>query len=173
MIRIRKIQLFIIIILLFSIILFESCKKGKNPTDIAEGNSWQEHSSEISDVLTSVHFVDDNTGWVVGWNGIILQTTDGGNNWRMQNIKSRNLRSVHFIDSSTGWAVGENNRTLGSVVLQTNNGGNSWDKQFGGIPGSLYSVYFVNGSIGWAVGAIRLNDTTFKGIVLKTTKGGN
>ena len=32
----------------------------------------------------SVHFENQNTGWIVGSGGIIQKTTNGGTNWFMQ-----------------------------------------------------------------------------------------
>ena len=35
----------------------------------------------------SVHFVNANVGWIVGGNGTIIQTTDGGNTWVNQPVE--------------------------------------------------------------------------------------
>ena len=67
--------------------------------------------------LYSVHFVDIDTGWVVGDNGTILRY-DGGTSWLSQTrITSKDIFSVYFIDESTSWIVGE-----GGLILHTSNG---------------------------------------------------
>jgi hypothetical protein len=97
---------------------------------------------------------------VVGDNGTILKTTNGGTNWTLQpSWATDGLYSVHFPDSSTGWAVGDN-----GTILKTTNGGSFWATQQSGTVSSLYSVYFTNNSTGWAVGG--------NGTILKTTNDG-
>lgn len=34
-----------------------------------------------SQTLNSVHFVNASTGYAVGMSGVVIKTTDGGNNW--------------------------------------------------------------------------------------------
>lgn len=46
-----------------------------------QGKSWTQAQVPVSVGLTSVYFVNDELGWVVGHDGIILGTRDGGANW--------------------------------------------------------------------------------------------
>ncbi|MGJ7498013.1 WD40/YVTN/BNR-like repeat-containing protein [Variovorax sp. RT4R15] len=74
--------------------------------------------------LTSVSFVDERQGWAAGHAGVILHTTDGGENWIVQHSdvhQDRPLFGVHFFDAKHGVAVG-----LWSLVLTTNDGGVRW-----------------------------------------------
>lgn len=74
--------------------------------------------------LTSVSFSDDQHGWAVGHWGVVLQTGDGGETWRVQRTDShvdRPLFAVHFFDANHGVAVG-----LWSLVLVTADGGVHW-----------------------------------------------
>jgi len=74
--------------------------------------------------LTSVSFADDQHGWAVGHWGVVLQTSDGGETWRVQRTDThvdRPLFAVHFFDQSHGVAVG-----LWSLVLVTADGGANW-----------------------------------------------
>ncbi len=74
--------------------------------------------------MTSLFFVDRNTGWVCGTQGVILHTKDGGATWTQQNSNTtENLNSIVFKDSQRGRAVGSN-----STVLVTLDGGNTWNK---------------------------------------------
>ncbi|MBK6877090.1 MAG: hypothetical protein IPG99_11755 [Ignavibacteria bacterium] len=88
------------------------------------GTNWINQTIGTSDLLNSVYFADQNTGWAVGHlynvnTGIILKTTNGGLNWVSQ-VHSSNywLSAVHFIDNNTGWAVGQN-----GTILKTISGG--------------------------------------------------
>ena len=42
------------------------------------GLTWQGQASAQTDNMTSIYFVDDMNGWIVGFNGLILKTTNGG-----------------------------------------------------------------------------------------------
>ena len=131
--------------------------------------------------LYDVSFVNDTTGWIVGGNGTVLHTTDGGDSWRQERIENKTLYGVYFVDAQTGWAVGED-----GVIIHTKDGGASW--QVEGIfrfiihPDSketweyisLRDVYFVNNREGWAVGSAGVTwPEEYKGIILHTTDGGD
>ena len=70
--------------------------------------------------LYSVFFLDFNLGWIAGWSGIILKTTDGGTNWIRQfsNPPSENLHSVMFIDANNGWIVGDKGKILKQQMVE-------------------------------------------------------
>jgi len=144
------------------------------------GNIWVEQmggqSSEIG-ALQSVFFTSQNKGWAVGGNrgmalgpfSTILHTTDGGNNWEIQNsLSNRVLTGVCFTNSSNGWAVG-GFTSYGwipdtSILLHTTNGGENWDYINSGTPHALSSVYFYDQNNGWIVGD--------SGVILHTDNGG-
>jgi len=42
------------------------------------GNHWENQIGDTVELLTSVYFVYNNTGWAVGQNGTILKTTNIG-----------------------------------------------------------------------------------------------
>jgi photosystem II stability/assembly factor-like uncharacterized protein len=63
-------------------------------------------------------FIDTLTGWVVGYDGIIMHTTDGGQSWHTQpTTGSWNLLSVWAVDGHTAWASG-----MGGTIIHTSNG---------------------------------------------------
>lgn len=116
--------------------------------------------------LSGVFFADVNLGWVVGANGTILRTGDGGATWSAQpSGTSAFLNRVQFVSATRGWIVGY----LGTI-LSTSNGGQTWSNV--SPPPSSTSMgfaglSFVNETTGWVVGG---GDSG--GIVLKTTDGG-
>ena len=59
--------------------------------------------------LNAFCFVDDENGIIVGANGIVLTSNDGGNTLIEQTsaITRKALRDVSFTDSNTGWIVGK------------------------------------------------------------------
>jgi photosystem II stability/assembly factor-like uncharacterized protein len=70
-------------------------------------------------LLWSVNFVNQSTGWIIGWCGQIIKTTNGGENWYKQGTFTNQLRTASFINANTGYIAGENN----GVILKTTNGG--------------------------------------------------
>ena len=112
--------------------------------------------------LFSTHFFDADTGWAVGFNGLIIRTLDGGATypWTVQTSgTTQNLRDVFFIDSQEGWVVGD----LGTA-LYTSNGGRTWYPQTSGVEVPLFDVHFIDANNGWAVGG--------DGTIIKTNDGG-
>ncbi len=97
------------------------------------------------------YFANENEGWVVGGNDrtlepCILHTTDGGENWEIQNPPTGYyLRAVHFIGRE-GWASG-----MFGTILYTPNGRN-WTSQVTGVPGTIFDIEFLNSEIGIASG---------------------
>lgn len=48
------------------------------------GNSWQQAVVPTIQMLTAVYFIDDQRGWAVGHDGLILVSDDSGTTWRIQ-----------------------------------------------------------------------------------------
>jgi hypothetical protein len=85
-----------------------------------------------------MYFVDENIGFVVGYNGDIYKSTDSGTTWRKLNSGTTlHLHSVYFIDEYVGF-VSSNAMSdcldadcdKGCVLLKTINGGDTWTKTF-------------------------------------------
>jgi len=109
--------------------------------------------------LSSIFFTDANTGYAVGYSGIIIKTNDAGNTWTAQNSNTTSgLYSVYFTDTNTGYAVG-----WSGTILKTSDAGSSWTAQKSGTMDQLSSVYFPDANTGYVTG---------DRIILKTTDGG-
>jgi photosystem II stability/assembly factor-like uncharacterized protein len=131
-----------------------------NSNIISQTNGWFEQQSGTSEYLNACSFVDENLGITVGFNGLILRTTDGGVYWsEVTSNSNENLFEVQMISHDVGWVVGEN-----GTILKTLNGGINWDSQVSSTQEFLSSCSFIDESIGWIVGN--------NGIVLKTSNGG-
>jgi photosystem II stability/assembly factor-like uncharacterized protein len=120
--------------------------------------------------MEGLDFINDSTGWAAGWEeiadgvieGIILHTTDGGENWEIQKILSDGLTSVDFINENEGWAVGDN-----GAIRHTINGGATWTTQTSPMQGLLTSVFFVDENNGWIVSRDNWGE------ICHTTNGGS
>ncbi len=116
----------------------------------AEAQQWNSVETGTDSSLHSVYFVDRNSGWIVGNNGTILHTSDGGDSWNEQNSNStENLNRVYFFDNFTGWIAGDNN-----LVLFTEDGGKQWSER---RPSSVSDQHIIDISFadwrrGWVAG---------------------
>lgn len=102
----------------------------------------------VPDHLYGVDFIDDSTGFAVGYYGTLLKTVDGGRHWRRLATGSRELlRRVELVDASRIWVVGHR-----GSVLHSADGGESWARRHH-IPGVyLRDVSFSGPDVGWVVG---------------------
>lgn len=102
-----------------------------------------------SDDFKALYFTNNNTGWVVGENGSILKTINGGTIWTLQTSGTiETLRGVFFWDTNVGWACGDN-----GTILTTSNGGVNWTPQTSNTTNQLNAVQFVNATTGWVIGS--------------------
>lgn len=89
------------------------------------GSNWRQAKGvPVSSTLTAVDFLDENRGWAVGHNGVVLATTDGGESWTLQNwddAVDQPFFGVHFFNENEGIAVG-----LWSRIMKTKDGGKTW-----------------------------------------------
>ena len=95
--------------------------------------------------LRSVFFIDEASGWVVGDNGTVLRTTDGGMNWTpLGSGTGEDLFGLCFADESTGWVGGRE-----GVLLDTTDGGESWIPLAPGTSEQIRSITFLDPELGW------------------------
>lgn len=138
--------------------------------DETVGSGWvlQDYDNPYP-VPSGVHFVDDQTGWVVGSRNNIIHTDDGGDNWYTQTSPvSSNFGGVYFVDASTGWAVGTSGK-----IIHTTDGGENWTPQESGTRYTLNGVFFNDANKGWIVGGKTYSFTAPRALILYTPDGGN
>jgi len=119
------------------------------------GASWATVPMPTTDILTDVDFVSGTlTGWVVGQNGQIFKTVDGGASFSAQTSGvATTLNGVIAVSTTQAWVVG-----AAGVVLYTQDGGTTWqssgvvDAITAGPPvADLDSIDGANGVL-WATG---------------------
>ncbi len=131
-------------------------------------SGWISHTIGGPNItLKSVFFLNDDTGWIVGYmyildSSIVIKTTNGGLNWYSVQVPfdSVHLESIYFIDENEGWMCGDR----GSIIKTTNSGVN-WSI-ISLNNSSFYSINFPDRFRGFAV------DGNFN-VVERTTNGGN
>ncbi len=99
-------------------------ERGHILTSVDDGVNWQLAQVPVRVLLTAVHMHDQQTGWAVGHDAVILRTRDGGDSWRLVHHapeEERPLLDVWFRDARTGFAIGAY-----GYFLATEDGGDSW-----------------------------------------------
>ena len=150
------------------------------------GENWELRHSNI-DHVSDIFFVDDQFGWAVGllftgeinwypvYEGVLLNTTDGGENWTIQKKIENYIGgpcpiSLYFTDSETGWIAckTQSSPNYNSFIMKTIDGGENWIVQ-DSVDLNIFDLYFVNNQVGWAVGGW---SGAFEVTILKTDDGG-
>lgn len=85
---------------------------------------WEPQNSGTFQNLNDVYCITENTVVVVGDNGTILKTTDGGTNWISKpSGTTNNLSKVQFPSPNVGYAI----KRWSGILLKTIDGGESWN----------------------------------------------
>jgi hypothetical protein len=89
-----------------SLLVLNSCELFDDISADNFGIGVQTYSANINNVR-DLFFVDKSTGYLVGENGMIKKTSDGGKTWDSQESGTPlNLTTVFFINENIGFATG-------------------------------------------------------------------
>ena len=115
----------------------------------------------VGPTFAGVQFADRVNGWIVGADGLILHSQDGGESWQQQRIVSHeDLNAVATITARHVWVVGNN-----GVLARSSDGGTTWQESV--IPGHAHLhglLLSAAGQEAWAVGS--------NGFIARTEDGG-
>ena len=112
------------------------------------GLSWVSHAfADTTLLLFTVCFINELTGWVGGYHGSVLKTTDGGSGWILQNYDTSQYRynsinRIKFYNGSRGSACG-GTIDLAGIIWNLTNSGNNWFAQ-GVAAEPLYDIYYLD-----------------------------
>ncbi len=114
------------------------------------GKTWKVHNDLTNDFFQSVCFPSEKVGFIVGMNGGILKTTDGGTSWfylkKSKNMGNPRFRAVVFSDILRGWICGE-----AGTLWRTLDGGETW-QAVEGLPNVDFYDVFASDTEGALVG---------------------
>ena len=134
-----------------------------NCSESNEDGHWSLVRDQEDDITYyAIQFADENHGWIVGYQGTIMNTSNGGDSWQSQSSGLiSNLWDISFVDKDMGWICGAN-----GTLLKTENGGATWTTLLAGdtLDGIFVSVAFVDENFGWL--------SNNNGSILKTIDGG-
>jgi len=89
------------------------------------GQSWTQAKVPTRALLTGVYLHDNQLGWAVGHDSVVLRTRDGGVTWERVHHAPENERpllDVWFKDAERGLAT-----SAYGELLATSDGGDSWE----------------------------------------------
>jgi photosystem II stability/assembly factor-like uncharacterized protein len=137
-------------------------------SNLSQGN-WEIINSPTTENLNAVCFTDSLYGWVAGFGGTILHTTNGGDEWLVQETQTKNsIEDIFFIDRNLGWAIYWEvyNPPFGTYVIKTTDGGSNWDRSLSPQE-NIFSkcILFLDSLNGWMGGKPYP--------IVRTTNGGN
>jgi len=102
------------------------------------GVSWAPVQSKVDVTLTCIYFLNDQIGWIAGYDGVVLKTQNGGLSWQVVRPSVPNgpaIFDIWFKDESTGLAVGAD-----SSIYRTNDGGLNWNVSKLNTQAHLYAI---------------------------------
>jgi photosystem II stability/assembly factor-like uncharacterized protein len=128
------------------------------------GQTWRELKSPYNTLFHEVYFFDRDRGWIIGggdeggYYGVILITTNGGENWIVKSpfIQHGPIYDMSFVSAKTGYIAGPYR------IIKTTNGGINWTDLTN--TGSASTVFFIDSLTGWY--------GNVEGDIFKTADGG-
>ena len=121
---------------------------------------WTKQNSNTLAWLRDVYFLNEQTGWIVGSSGTLLETKNGGKTWiQRKHSNSDTIRQVYFTDTENGWLLCERNlfalgKNSPSYLLKTADGGTVWEPVELVNPQRkrLTKIFFNKNGLGSAIG---------------------
>lgn len=95
---------------------------------------WVKQTTNSFAWFHDVYFLNDSKGWIVGDDGTILTTVDGGATWNKERkIMNDSISQIHMVNETNGWMLCQRNiyargANASSYIRKTVDGGRNWEK---------------------------------------------
>ena len=95
---------------------------------------WVKQNTNSFAWFRDVFFVNQNKGWIVGGDGVMLSTGDGGQTWvQSPKFTTDTFIQIYFTSETTGWLLCERNIyargvNASSYLRKTTDGGRTWER---------------------------------------------
>jgi photosystem II stability/assembly factor-like uncharacterized protein len=95
---------------------------------------WHKRNLNTFAYFRDIFFVNQSKGFIVGSDGVIMTSEDGGATWSMRpKFTTDAFLQVYFTDENTGWLLCERNvfnrgNEATSYLRKTTDGGRNWEK---------------------------------------------
>jgi predicted outer membrane repeat protein len=134
---------------------FFKSQLGTGTTQIGQGTPLTKST------ILATKWLNDNTGFVVGMDGLLIRLTNGGTTWQYLNSGSTyRITDIEFVTPQVGFIAGDR-----GVIRKTTDGGTTWFALNSGTDKQINDIVFIGSNLGYAV--------TNGGNLLKTTDGGS
>ena len=113
------------------------------------GNTWIDQSSGYANGMSfnDTYVFSEDTVMMCGLYGIVIYTTDGGENWISNTVTGAGqLSSISFV-GETGYVTGDN-----GYIFKTDNMGESWTQIASPTGTTLNDIYFITEDFGFVNG---------------------
>ncbi len=121
------------------------------------GQNWFLHDDWIDVEGTDIAFINPDTGFISSHSGLILKTTNAGQNWtEIQTPTTQDVKRLFFVDENNGWATFQYNS---GKLLRTIDSGITWEliSCMEVEESGVNVIYFLNDTIGFGGGGATIN----------------
>ena len=128
-----------LLLISFLCIFLSSCSTTGVKT--AENSPWDIIQFEKQSNTLDIDFIDDNHGFLVGSNRLIMETIDGGKTWEERSLDLSSEENFRLLDidfkGEEGWLLGQP-----SLVMHTYDAGKNWTRLSLGnkLPGQPFLI---------------------------------
>ncbi len=114
---------------------------------MSESSPWETIQLEDQANALDIDFINNNHGFLVGSNRLIMETNDGGKSWEKRSLDISAEENFRLLDidfkGSEGWLIGQP-----SLVMHTVDEGKNWTRlSLGKLPGQPYLVSTIDEGI--------------------------
>jgi len=128
------------------------------------GVTWDSLFANPSFSPKSMHFYDNNFGWLFNGSNTARRTYDGGTSWEIVEFDSNSPTFGQFVNPQVGFGL----RKYSASFYKTIDGGDNWELSGVDIMDDLIDLHFEDELHGWVAGAIGE-----QGAIYETFDGGN
>jgi photosystem II stability/assembly factor-like uncharacterized protein len=176
-----------IAVALWLVITLSSCQRdpyednGEVMTPVIPGWEITSRQHNLGANMRKMYFVTPAKGYVIGYNGYLMHTSDSGKTWTALNPGTDlHLESISFLDENNGFIAGKGGTDClnedcgkGSFLLRTSDGGDTWTKIFYDTLAFPESMIWYDANNALALLEYRLPSQTLVRQPARTVDGGN
>ncbi len=114
---------------------------------MSESSPWETIQFEDQSNALDIDFIDNNHGFLVGSNRLIMESYDGGKSWEKRSLDIAAEENFRLLDidfrGSEGWLIGQP-----SLVMHTIDEGKNWTRlSLGKLPGQPFLVSTIDDGV--------------------------